>query len=380
MIQVDCIYYLGEIPCKFHKKYQVECNEYCKYYKKIGKRILIIKKDALGDVLRTTPILHSIKDKYGEDVYITWLTTPNAVALLENNLFIQRIYQFDFKSVLQLEVEEFDILFNLDKDKPALALAEKVSAKEKYGFTMNKTGNLTTFDKNEQYAHRLGISDNLKRENIKSYQQIIKELLKLPYSKEYKYILNIPQKEKMIENLSNKYNINRDSIIIGFVTGAGSKFLTKIWPKDYFIELGLRLIKKENYTVLLFGAESERELNLEIFNRIQSKLNSSLKPKIINTGNKNTLLDFAALISLCNLIVTGDTLGLHLAISLQIPSISFYGPTSASEIDLYETGIKIIADSECLLCYKKNCDREDFCLLSIKPEEVFKKIMRLLNK
>ncbi len=380
MIQVDCIYYEGEIPCKFHKKYQVECNEYCQYYKKIGKRILLIKKDALGDVLRTTPILHSIKEKYGEDTHITWLTAPNAVSLLENNIFIQKVYQFDFKSVLLLEIEEFDILFNLDKDKPALALAKKVKAKEKYGFTLTKMGNLTTFDKNEQYAHRLGISDKLKKKNIKSYQEIITDLLKLPYSKEYKYILNIPQKEEMIEFLCERYNINRNSKIIGYVTGAGPKFLTKIWPKDNFIELGLSLIKSKNYTVLLFGAESERELNQEIFNIFQSKLNSSLKTKIIDTCCNNTLLEYAALISLCNLIITGDTLGLHLAISLQIPSISFYGPTSASEIDLYETGIKIIADSECLLCYKKNCDREDFCLSSIKPEEVYKKILKLLKE
>ena len=37
---------------------------------------------------------------------------------------------------------------------------------------MNKFGNLITFNKKEQYAHQLGISDNLKKENSKTYKKL----------------------------------------------------------------------------------------------------------------------------------------------------------------------------------------------------------------
>ncbi len=379
MIQTDCMYYKGEVPCQFHKKYKVECNEKCSYYKKIKLRILIIKKDAIGDVVRTTPILHSIKKKFKEETQITWLTDPNAVDILMLNPLINRVLGFDFKTVLQLEMEEFDIIYNLDKDPPTLALAKKILAKQKYGFTMNKYGNLITFNEKEQYAHLLGISDTVKKNNKKTYVEIVTELLELPYSKDFKYILNIPDKEELIRNLCQKYKLPTNIIIIGFNTGAGIKYQTKIWPKEYFIQIGIKLIKEKNVYILLFGAQSEDLLNKSIHNEIKSCLPEKLKSNIINTGTNNTLCEFASLISLCNLIITGDTLGLHFAIALGIPSISFFGPTSASEIDLYVTGVKIVANSPCLMCYKAKCDYQTFCLSKILPDEVFKMIIDHLN-
>ncbi|MHA1293715.1 MAG: glycosyltransferase family 9 protein [Promethearchaeota archaeon] len=379
MIRTDCLYYKGEIPCIFHKKFNVDCNDSCQYYKKIGLRFLIIKKDAIGDVLRTTPILHSIKEKYGKDTHITWLTEKNAFDLLKFNPLIDRVYIFNFKSFLELQVEEFDILLNLDKDKPALALAKIVKAKKKYGFTMNKCGNLITFKETGEYALRLGISDKLKKENLKTYQQIIAELLELPYSKEFKYILNIPNKEALIKTLCGKKGIKRDSLIIGFNTGAGLKFPTKIWPKENFVQLGLKLIREQKATILLFGAQDEKEINEYIYNNIYLNLDNNLKSKIINTGINNTLLEFAALISTCNIFITGDTLGLHLAIALNVQSISFYGPTSSTEIDLYGTGKKIVANSPCLLCYKKECNYTEFCLSKISVSDIYKKILEILK-
>ena len=45
----------------------------CKFYEPISKRILIIKLGAMGDVIRTTPLLECLKKKYGDEIQITWL-------------------------------------------------------------------------------------------------------------------------------------------------------------------------------------------------------------------------------------------------------------------------------------------------------------------
>jgi len=380
MIRTDCLYYKGDIPCVFHKKYNVECNEKCEYYKRIGLKILIIKKDALGDVLRTTPILHSIKKKYGENIHITWLTDPSAFDLLEHNPFINKIYKLNFKTFIHLEIEKFDILFNLDKDLPAQALAKKIDAKDKYGYTMNEFGNLITFNHKDHYALRLGISDTLKKENNKTYQEIVCELLDLPYSKDFKYILKIPNKESISRNLCKKYEIDKNNQIIGFNTGAGFKFLTKMWPKDFFIKLGIDLIKEKNFSVLLFGAALEKEINEYIHYEIKKALPKELQSRIINTGINNSVLEFAVLVSLSDVIITGDTLALHLAIAQEMPSISYYGPTSSNEIDTYGTGIKLTAISPCLLCYKQLCEYPVFCLSTISPDKIYEKILEFMKK
>ena len=91
--------------------------------------------------------------------------------------------------------------------------------------------------------------------------------------------------------------------------------MTKIWPKEYFVDLGLSLIKQNNFTILLLGAKTEKEIMDYIYENINSGLPENLKPKIINTGINNSLFEFSALISMCNVFVTADTLGLHIAIS-----------------------------------------------------------------
>lgn len=58
------------------------------------------------------------------------------------------------------------------------------------------------------------------------------------------------------------------------------------------------------------------------------------------------------LIHQCHLIVTGDTLALHLAIALKKLVVTFFGSTCHQEIDLYGRGQKLIADVHCVPCYK----------------------------
>ncbi|MBI5199796.1 MAG: glycosyltransferase family 9 protein, partial [Nitrospirae bacterium] len=58
-IRFDCKYFIGEKPCRF----KLECNG-CDRYSPMGVRICIIKFGALGDVLRTTPLLYALREKY----------------------------------------------------------------------------------------------------------------------------------------------------------------------------------------------------------------------------------------------------------------------------------------------------------------------------
>ena len=67
-IKTDCRYFRGDIPCKPHKNYNAHCidenNALCSYYDKITEKILIIKLGAIGDVIRTTPLLTKLKQEH----------------------------------------------------------------------------------------------------------------------------------------------------------------------------------------------------------------------------------------------------------------------------------------------------------------------------
>ena len=89
-ILFDCHYFCGDRPCLPHKNSGVHC-ENCAEYDPIKARILIIKLNAVGDVLRTAGIIPALKVKY-PGAYITWITDPDAVPRLEMVPGIDRLW------------------------------------------------------------------------------------------------------------------------------------------------------------------------------------------------------------------------------------------------------------------------------------------------
>ncbi len=57
----DCRSYLGKYACDSIRFENYTSCEDCKFYEPIGEKILIIKLGAMGDVLRTTPLLSALK-------------------------------------------------------------------------------------------------------------------------------------------------------------------------------------------------------------------------------------------------------------------------------------------------------------------------------
>ena len=129
LIKTDCRFFRGDIPCKPNKEQNAQC-ETCNYYEATSKKILIIKIGAIGDVIRTTPILHRIKEKHPNSL-IYWIT--NVPEILPDQ-YVDYKLKFNFRSILIIEETEFDIVCNLDKDWEACALTNKIKSKAKKGF------------------------------------------------------------------------------------------------------------------------------------------------------------------------------------------------------------------------------------------------------
>mgnify|MGYP001588321125 CR=1 FL=1 len=104
-IHSDCRFYRGDVPCKPHKENGYHCQD-CPAYEKVSKRILIIKLGAIGDVIRTTPLLTRYRSLY-PGCYITWLTlTP---AILPKGA-IDEVLNFDLKNISLLFKNGADVL------------------------------------------------------------------------------------------------------------------------------------------------------------------------------------------------------------------------------------------------------------------------------
>jgi ADP-heptose:LPS heptosyltransferase len=362
----DCRHFIGDRPCKFKRT----CPG-CDRYSPMGTRILIVKLAAIGDVLRTTPLLSGLKRKHPES-HITWVVDKEALPLLKENPQIDRLVPFDFPALLPLEVETFDLAIGLEKEPRGAALTTKVRAGEKKGFGLGPEGNIFPLNQGSEYAFLLGLDDDLKfHRNAKSYPELIFDIAELPYERdEYSFFLSPEDVARAgafaAENLPDK-----KIPIVGLNTGAGEVFANKAWTMAGFVELIRNLKSRPPVSILLLGGPRERERNQEIF-----KASGGM---VLETRCENTLGQFAALVNLCDVVVTGDTTALHLAIGLRKAVVTLFGPTCAQEIDLYGRGEKIISPLSCAPCYRRTCSVSPNCMEAITPEDVIIKIEKLLG-
>lgn len=370
----DCRHFVGEKPCRF----RLECplDSRCKRYTPQGTRILIIKLGAIGDALRTTPILPAIRNK-SPGSYITWLTDEKSYPILEDNNQIDRLLTLNLENSLRLQAERFDLLISLDKDVSAISLASLTKADEKLGFGLADNGSIYPLNLESEYIFRMGFSDRLKfYENQKTYQQLIFEALRLD-SKYGEYLLHIPQNYiDYGKDFMERLGVKKDNPVIGLNTGAGKRFATKRWSIEGFAGLAKRLNKDFNATIILLGGPEEMERNNEIALRVNAPL--------IHSGCNHSLKEFIGILNQCDLVVTGDTLALHLAIGLKKSTVAIFTSTCAQEIDLYGRGEKITSNVRCTPCYLGVCNKISNpeladCVKAIKVEEVFNACKKIIE-
>lgn len=395
------------MPCVFHKQQGIHCID-CQYYEKIVFNILIIKLDAIGDVLRTTCLLQGLKEKY-QGSHITWLTRRNAIELFENNELVNTVLDCSPESLIQIQLEKYDLVINVDAAPFSAQLAMLAKGNKKIGFGYNEKGFVYPFNKEAQKWFEMGLFDDVKKANTQSYQSIILDICGLNPSR-YEVIFRLSEEERQFaDGFKLRHGIQK--MVIGLNTGAGKRWKQKSWTIDGYCGL-IELIKaggkKAEYEgekqsggkcqlsnveyqesdvniqkILVLGGPEEVERNRYLAERY--------KDIVIDTGCDNTIRRFGALVSLCDIVVTGDTLAMHIAIGLGKKVIALFGPTSSAEIELYGRGEKVYAGSssrfqpegnklDCLCCYKKDCDVSPNCMELITPQQVLDAIWQLEKK
>lgn len=329
----------------------------------------------MGDVVRTTPLIPVIARRF-QSYHLTWLVDKKSIIFLRGNTAVHRILTFEFESALRLMIEEFDILFSLDKEVRATSMASLVKAKKKFGFGFHPLGNIYPFNPEAEYSFALGMSDQIKFfENKKTYQREILDTL--GFSDEEYGMYQIPWNNfdlKYGQQLFAQRGIKPRQWVIGLNTGAGEIFATKRYWQDHFVALIRKISAALDATILLLGGPSEKERNQYLMEQCTDV------PNLIHTGCDNPLEKFMGILNSCDVVVTGDTMALHLALSLRKRVLALFGSTCAQEIDMYELGEKIVSLPPCAPCYKTICpwegDKHMLCMRQITPSQVFDAIIR----
>jgi ADP-heptose:LPS heptosyltransferase len=410
ILKSDCRHFPGDRPCRFNKESGQMCAG-CPHYATAGTRILIIKLAALGDVLRTTVILPGIKAEF-PDSTITWLTAPGALDLLKGNPLIDELWSLDAEAALRLAVREFDVVFSPDADPHAATLAAAVKAPEKRGMVLHPRGHVTPANPEAATWFEMGAFDQLKQANQRTYQELIYHTLKLRYARqEISLALNASESAwatdflarqaegrdscrpsdksagtssprpsppsqmdaRMPEGRAGRHagDTNVAAPLVGLNLGGGGRWKKKQWKPQHFATFGRQVMEQTGARLLLIGGRQEAGLLAE--------LQAQLPAGVLSSGPDRSLRETAALVGQCAVIVTGDSLALHIASALRVPTVVLLGPTSAAELEMYGRGERIVAQIGCVNCYLTDCAVDPDCMQLITPETVLAAVQRWLK-
>jgi heptosyltransferase-2 len=311
--------------------------------------VLIINLDALGAVLMTTALLPAVKRRDPAST-VHWMTLPSAMPLLENNPLIDRVWPYDFETVTILQSIRYHRLYSVDKSPRSNALAMMVPAGEKLGFGLDRNGAIVPFNREAEYAYRLGLDDRLKfKENRVTGVRFLAQALKLDYRQD-EYILEMTDDEKgLAREFRRKNRISDGDTVIGFNTGCSDLFPNKKMTVDQHLWLIKRMRKAmPKARLVLLGGRAETERNREIAKRAG--------PFVISSPTEEGLRRGIVYLQACDLVVTGDTSAMHMAIALKKWVVAWFGLSCSSEIELFGRGEKIVSKLECAPCWKKACD------------------------
>ncbi len=280
----------------------------------------ISQVSSLGDVLRTTVILHLFPE-----ADVTWLVDEKARPLLEGNPRIRRILNFDLASTLLLQRERFDTVVNFEKVPGICALADSVKAWRRFGFRLDEErGIAEAYDRCEE-AFSLCTDPEKKRKHRQPWQKVLVEAIGGSWE-EQRYILGYqPQVE-----VEHDFGLNH---------AVGSKWPTKAWPRDYW------------------------EKTASILEHAQQRVSWQ--------RGFDDLFEYIEWIQSCRTLITCDSLGLHIALALNKRVVVLYGPTNSNETYLYGLGEGLFPRGyDCLPCFSPECRQKVHCLKTLAPEEV----------
>ena len=322
------------------------------------KKILVIRLGAIGDVVFTTIIPYAIKLMY-PDYKIHYLVPNGIDKLLEDNPCIDKIFIWErcrrksfkylFSIAGKLRREKYDVIFNLNNTLrcfllSSLAMPKKIVSKQTTGghwvddafFAAKKV-----FPKLEK-PNRLFLSAKPEAAN------------------------------KIREDISG---FPRPYIMIAPGGDTSKNRAGRSWSIDYWKELSKMIIKEYGGTIFVCGSDSEKEFHSTLSNE-----------RVVVFSGKYNLAESSALLSMADLMISGDTGPLHIASAHNIKTLALLGSTSPDKICPYgENGHWISSDFECKYCWKKKCKyvqvgEETPCMGELKPDFVLSAVKKIFEQ
>ncbi len=147
-------------------------------------------------------------------------------------------------------------------------------------------------------------------------------------------------------------------------------------PAKRWTEFGLvarQLSERRGVHWLIFGTAGEKPLAADIM--------KTLGTSATDLSGRTSLLELAAQLRRCRLLLTNDTGTMHLAAFLGVPTVSIFGSTEPQLTrPIGEAHVVIRHHVECSPCFLRECPLDFRCMKAVTVDEVVREVERVLKR
>jgi heptosyltransferase II len=304
------------------------------------KKVLIELPTWLGDAVMTTPAIENLT-KYFVDIEITLLGSFESIETLKSHPKVIKTYLIDknYFTIYKIikDLDEFDFFFSFRGSMRSKIIKFCISSKYKFQFDKSKY----------TQGHQ-----------VEKYNQLINDSLQIKTNPN-KLILH-----------NKKSNIEKKYKLLGINPGASYGNAKRWYPQEY-AEVAIKL--SNQYDIIIFGGPKEKGVAKDIENYLIEKDISNY----LNLAGLLSINELISNIAKLDLFITGDSGPMHLAASLQIPTVTIFGPTKVNETSQWKNkNSKIVKKNlKCQPCMKKTCPLVHHnCMKMVKSSDVLKAI------
>ncbi len=368
------------------------------------RRILLIKLSAVGDVVHTIPVLNKLRRRYGA-ARIDWLTTPPIAELLRHHPAITNVVEFDrsgwsagwvwpaFASSARLAAKlravDYDLVVDVHGQFRTATLTLATGAPVRIGFDRPRR---------EVWA---ASRRTLPREARKHAWKGAREGSWLAYTHHIRVpTLDVHAVDRYL-GVGPLLGLDAEAADFSFpipaiaaervdrllqahgMTGAGTRPLltiapgtiweTKHWRTEGFAEVARHFMRK-GFAVALIGSARERAVCDKV---------AGLAPGCVNLAGETALSELAAIIRRSTICLTNDSGPMHLAVALERPVVSIFGPTDSVWIGPYRRADAVLqAGLSCAPCYLRllsRCPHDHACMREVSAQAVIERIETALT-
>lgn len=323
------------------------------------RTILVRSPNWVGDAVVSTAVLRPLRDYFKNEKIIV-VAKDYVSGIFKNNPYINDIIIFrGFKdSIKKIKGDIGIVLPNSFSSALLFALS---GVKRRIGYRSEQRSFLLT--------DAITMPKLRKEHLMENYKRVVHTIIKNgdPAGFTPEVFLSKDEEGKPIFERFNIHNIKPVIIDPGSAYGKA-----KVWQVEKYAGLIDYMMKVKKLPVVLLGSKDGVHLVKEIIKM------TDCTPFIL-TG-KLSLRESIVAISKCNLFISPDTGGMHIAASLGVKQIAIFGSSSPLWTGPLNPRSRVIYKNlPCSPCFKRRCPKETYeCFNKITLEDVKQRVKELL--